>query len=198
MNKINYDVQMQNLINSLNGVKPKLLLHACCAPCASSCLERLKDNFNVILFFYNPNMDSKIEYDKRAKEIIKLAEYFGVDYLIEDYDEQSFYSAVAGFEKEKEGGSRCQKCFLLRLNKTAKTCKQLGYEYFATTLTVSPLKNAQMINQIGLDLADENKTKYLVSDFKKRNRYLRSIELSKQLSMYRQNYCGCEFSKSQE
>lgn len=198
MNKINYDVQMQNLINSLNGAKPKLLLHACCAPCASSCVERLKENFSVTLFFYNPNMDTQAEYDKRAKEIIKLAEYFGVDYLIEDYDKQSFYGAVAGFEKEKEGGSRCQKCFGLRLGKTAKTCANLNYEYFATTLTVSPLKNAEMINQTGQDLASENQTKYLVSDFKKRNGYLRSIELSNNLNIYRQSYCGCEFSKIQK
>ena len=198
MNKINYDAQMQNLIATFGETKPKLLLHACCAPCASACVERLKDSFSITLFFYNPNIDSLLEYQKRAEEIEKLAGHFNVDCIVKDYDDKLFYSAVSGLENQVEGGSRCTKCFTLRLEKTAEYCLKNEYDYFATTLTVSPLKNSDLINSIGQSIGKQNKVKYLASDFKKRNGYLRSIELSKQLGLYRQNYCGCKFSKNEK
>ncbi len=197
MNKVNYELEMQKLLAELKnkGERPKLLLHACCAPCASSSVERIKEYFDLTLYFYNPNMDSQSEYLLRAKEIERLADFFKVDYIIERYNKSEFLSAVCGLESEKEGGARCVKCFELRLGKTADFAKQNGFDYFATTLTLSPLKNAELLNKIGLRLGEERGVKYLVSDFKKKNGYIRSIELSKQLSLYRQSYCGCEFSK---
>ena len=194
---LNFDREMENVISQIKekGVKPNLLLHACCAPCASSCVERLKEHFEITLYFYNPNMDSQNEYFLRAEEIKKLAERFSVDYIIEEYEQDVFYSAVTGLEQEKEGGRRCDKCFELRLMQTAKKAKEINAEYFATTLTVSPLKNANLINKIGVDINKEQGVEYLVSDFKKKNGYIRSIEISKELNLYRQNYCGCKFSK---
>jgi len=197
MNQVNFNKEMEKIISTIkqNGERPKLLLHACCAPCASACIERLKEFFDIIVYFCNPNMDTEKEYELRAEELKRLCVYFGVECVVEDYDKNAFYNAVQGFEKEREGGSRCAICFDLRLNKTAEKTKELGAEYFATTLTLSPLKNAKLLNEIGLKKADEFGVKYLVSDFKKKNGYIRSIELSKELSLYRQNYCGCEFSK---
>ena len=196
---VNFDREMEKIISQLkeNRIKPKLLLHACCAPCASSCVERLKEFFEITLYFYNPNMDSEKEYFLRAEEIKKLAERFSVDYIIEEYEQDVFYSAVTGLEQEKEGGARCDKCFNLRLTKTAKKAKQLKADYFATTLTVSPLKNANLINKIGVYIGKEQGVEYLLSDFKKKNGYIRSIEISKELNLYRQNYCGCKFSKGE-
>ena len=197
MNQVNFNKEMEKIISPIkqNGERPKLLLHACCAPCASACIERIKEFFDIIVYFCNPNMDTEKEYELRAEELKRLCVYFGVECVVEDYDKNAFYNAVQGFEKEREGGSRCAICFDLRLNKTAEKTKELGAEYFATTLTLSPLKNAKLLNEIGLKKADEFGVKYLVSDFKKKNGYIRSIELSKELSLYRQNYCGCEFSK---
>ena len=197
MNKINFEQEMQKIIElASNGqVKPTLLLHACCAPCASAVVERLKEFFDITLFFYNPNMDSESEYLLRANELIKLANHFGVNYIIEDYQQQDFINAVKGLEAQPEGGLRCTECFSLRLLKTAKVAKQNGFNYFATTLTVSPLKNATIINQIGLEIKEQEGVEYLVSDFKKKNGYIRSIELSKELNLYRQSYCGCAYSK---
>lgn len=197
MNRINFDSELQNLIdlNYKNKVKPKLVLHSCCAPCSSTCIERLKDAFSLTVFFYNPNMDSDEEYKKRANEQIKLCKAFNVDYVICDYDSDSYYSAVSGLEQEKEGGKRCEKCFRLRLKKTAEFALQWGCDYFATTLTLSPLKNSDLINGIGKDIENELKIKYLATDFKKRGGYQRSIELSKEYDLYRQNYCGCIYSK---
>ncbi len=199
MNKVNYDLEMQKQIAKLSSLekKPRLLLHACCAPCASSVVERLKNFFDITLYFYNPNMDSKEEYSARAKEIEKLARYFGIEYIIEEYNCKEFLDQVTGLENEKEGGARCAKCFNLRLKKTAELAKANMCAYFATTLTVSPLKNCSLINQIGLAI-ESQESKYLVSDFKKKNGYIRSIELSKELELYRQNYCGCAYSKPEE
>ncbi len=196
-NDRNYEREMQEMIAKISSlvVKPKLLLHACCAPCASAVLERLKELFDITLFFYNPNMDNEEEYSSRANEVIRLANFFGVKYKIEEYNKKDYDEIVVGLESEKEGGVRCKQCFDLRLNKSADYAKKFGYEYFATTLTISPLKNAKLLNELGESIAKEQGVKYLVSDFKKKNGYIRSIELSKQLNLYRQNYCGCEFSK---
>ncbi len=197
MNEKNYEREMQKIIAEISSlaVKPKLLLHACCAPCASSVVERLKDFFDLTLYFYNPNMDTSQEYSARAKEIERLAKFFGINYIIEEYNSNEFLQIASGLEREKEGGARCEKCFDLRLEKSAEFAKSNNYDFFATTLTVSPLKNAKLLNAIGEQKGELNQVKYLPSDFKKRNGYIRSIELSKELNLYRQNYCGCSFSK---
>lgn len=197
MNNLNYDLLMQKEIKKLEGKRKKLLLHACCAPCASTCIERLKECFDVTVYFFNPNIYGEEEYNKRAKELVRFCEIVGVKSIIEKFNEQEFYGQVKGLEAEKEGGARCQKCFELRLNKTAILAKEQAYDFFATTLTLSPLKNAKLINETGEKVGDELEIKYLVSDFKKQGGYLRSIELSKEYNLYRQNYCGCKFSKNQ-
>ena len=198
MRVINYDKEMVKLISVLEKerTKPTLLLHACCAPCASYCIESLKDAFDLTVFFYNPNMDSQKEYNLRSEELRRFCEKVGVKYLIEDYIPQEFYSVAKGLENEFEGGSRCKKCFRLRLNKTATYAREKGFNYFATTLTVSPLKSAKNLNEIGFELEKEIGVNYLGTDFKKRNGYIRSIELSKEHNLYRQNYCGCVYSKN--
>ena len=195
MNKENYDLKMQKVISLLNNRKPKLLLHCCCAPCSTACIERVKDLFDITAYFYNPNIDTENEFDYRAQELKRYCSLQKLDCVIEEYQKQEFLSAILGLEKEIEGGARCGKCFYLRLKKTAEKAKEMGAEYFATTLTVSPLKNAGLLNEIGEKIANEVGVKFLPSDFKKRGGYLRSIELSKQFDLYRQNYCGCEFSK---
>lgn len=221
MNKINYDAELEKFMRELETrnaektekaedgdkravgertedkqeEKPRLLLHACCAPCASACIERVKNAFAVTAYFYNPNIDGKEEYDHRAGELERLCKAFGVNAVIESYEPQEFFSAAAGLENAPEGGARCEKCFLLRLNRTAKFAKENGFDYFATTLTLSPLKNAEKLNTAGFSAAENYGVKYLPTDFKKRGGYLRSIELSKELGLYRQNYCGCVFSK---
>lgn len=199
MNKINFDNNLENLIkeNQKNGAKPSLVLHACCAPCASSVIERLKSAFYVTVYFYNPNIDTEDEYEYRKTECQKLCEHFGVPFIYEKHLKNDFIARVTGLENEPERGARCEVCFSLRLNKTFEKAKEIGADYFATTLTLSPLKNAELINEIGKKLSDE-KTKYLETDFKKRGGYLRSIALSKELNLYRQNYCGCEFSKRKD
>lgn len=172
----------------------RLLLHCCCAPCASSCLERLKDYFKITVLFYNPNIDGA-EYDRRKAELIKFINATGWAEMLDcAHEAEDFYTAAAGLESEKEGGARCAECFKLRLNKTAELADSGGYDLFATTLTLSPLKNARLINGIGESAARGN-AKWLYSDFKKQDGYKRSIELSKQYGLYRQNYCGCEFSR---
>lgn len=196
MNKINYDKEMQKEIDSFNGAKPKLLLHACCAPCASSSILRVADSFDLTLYFYNPNIDGESEFIKRAEELQRLCKTFNVKCIIEGYNPQDFYDIVKGYEGDLEGGSRCARCFKLRLNKTAQKAKECGFDYFATTLTLSPLKNAELINKIGIELAKDSSVKYLPTDFKKRGGYLQSIQLSNEYGLYRQNYCGCEFSKN--
>lgn len=197
MNKINYDRIMQSIIleNQKANKKPKLLLHSCCAPCSTACIEKLKDYFDLTIFYYNPNIDTFEEYQKRLSEQIKYCESLGIKVIGEEYQKELFLSAVSGKEEEKEGGSRCGICFFLRLKETANKAKQENFEYFATTLTVSPLKNATVINEIGQEIEKKIGVKYLPTDFKKGGGYLRSIELSKENGLYRQNYCGCEFSK---
>ena len=177
---------------------PTLLLHACCAPCSSYCLEYLSQFFSITVFFYNPNIYPAQEYSVRADEIRRLvseSEYKNPVTVIEgDFNPAEFYEAVKGYEKEKEGAERCFICYRLRLEKAAQLARELGFDYFTTTLTISPLKNAAKINEIGLELAEKYGVSHLPSDFKKKNGYKRSIELSKEHSLYRQNYCGCVFS----
>lgn len=194
MNKRNFDLEFQKQTES--GIK-KVLLHSCCAPCSTACIDRFKGRCDVKIFFYNPNIDTSEEYEKRLVEQTRYAESVGVDVISEGRCEKDFYDAVFGFENEKEGGLRCAKCFYLRLKKTAIRAKQDGFDAFCTTLTVSPLKNSELINKIGEEIEKEVGIKYLVSDFKKKDGYKKSVELSKKNGLYRQNYCGCEFSKRQ-
>ena len=199
MNKVNYDAEMERIVNGFKarGEKPTLLLHACCAPCSTACLDRVKDDFKVNVYFFNPNMDTEKEYTRRAEEEVRLCKELGVSAVIEKYEPTEFYSAVKGLENEKEGGARCEKCFYLRLKKTAEKAKADGYDFFTTTLTLSPLKNADLLNEIGKNVALLTGTKFLPSDFKKRDGYKKSIEMSKKYGLYRQNYCGCVFSQKE-
>lgn len=194
----NYNKQMEKILSNISksGERPKLLLHSCCAPCSSSVIERLKDYFDLTVYFYNPNMDSKKEYDLRAEEQKRLCGEFNVKCVIDAYIPQEFLSIAKGLEDAVEGGARCGKCFFLRLKRSAEMAKEGGFDYFTTTLTVSPLKNADRLNAIGKALGEEFGVNFLVSDFKKKNGYMRSIELSKEFGLYRQNYCGCVFSKN--
>lgn len=194
MNAKNFDEMMKRQIAAA-GKGKRLLMHCCCAPCSTACLERLKDDFKITVFFYNPNIADE-EYERRKAELIRfIGETGWADFIDCDRDENEFYSAVKGLENEKEGGARCLKCFNLRLKKTKETADALDFDYFTTTLTVSPLKNAAAINAIGESLGGE---KWLYSDFKKRNGYLRSTQLSKEYGLYRQNFCGCKFSEQRE
>lgn len=197
MIKINYDLKFQQIVKSLKS-KPTLLLHSCCGPCSSSVLNRIKDYFDITVIYYNPNIFPKEEYLKRKSEQIRLLKQLNIKFLDCEYDEEQFYSYVKGLENEKEGGARCSKCFVLRLEKTAIIAKQNNFDYFGTTLTVSPHKNAQIINKIGEFLQEKHNVKFLYSDFKKQNGYLNSIKLSKEYNLYRQDYCGCKFSLNQK
>lgn len=173
----------------------RLLLHSCCGPCSSRCLETLKEKFAVTVLYYNPNITDRAEYEKRKGEQIRLLRETGwADFLDCDYDPAAFFSAVKGLEEEKEGGARCYCCYELRLAETARVAAEKGFAFFCTTLSVSPHKNAQWINEIGERLDKEYGVQWLYSDFKKQNGYLRSVELAKEYHLYRQNYCGCVFS----
>ena len=198
---MNYQKKLDELIEKLqiDNAKPTLLLHACCAPCSSYCLEYLSKTFDITVLFYNPNIESEMEFNKRVDELIRFIDECrsieGVNLEILDYDNSEFYNAVEGLENEKEGGVRCFKCYELRLRKTAEYAKEHNFEYITTTLTISPHKNSEKINEIGLKVADDYGLKYLLSDFKKNDGFKRSIELSKEYDLYRQSFCGCEFSK---
>lgn len=181
--------------------KQKLLLHSCCAPCSTAVIERLISDYDITILYYNPNIYPEQEYLKRKDEEIRYIKIFNeknpnsnVKMLDCDYESEKFYEAVKGLENEKEGGARCPVCFKLRLQKTAELAKQNGYDIFGTTLTVSPHKNAELINQIGESIENNLEIKFLQSNFKKQDGYKRSIELSKENNLYRQNYCGCEFA----
>lgn len=201
MNKRNFQKEMDKLIeqNLKDGITPSLLLHSCCAPCSSYVLEYLSQFFNITVLYYNPNISPKDEYLYRLQEEKRLISEMKfknpVKILDCDYNADEFFTVAKGLEKEPEGGKRCEKCFDLRLDFTAKTAKENNFDYFATTLTISPLKNANLINQIGESLAEKYNVKYLSSDFKKKEGYKRSITLSKEYNLYRQNYCGCIYSK---
>ena len=203
MNKINYQLELDKIIDSLNkeGQVPSLLLHSCCAPCSSYCIEYLSNYFSITVFYYNPNIYPDQEYYHRVKEqeefIKKFPAKHPVSFIEGDYDKPAFYSIAKGLEACPEKGERCHKCYELRLSETAKKAKELGFDYFTTTLTISPMKDSQVLNQIGQKVGDEIGVKWLPTDFKKRNGYKRSTELSHEYDMYRQDYCGCSFSKAE-
>lgn len=178
---------------------PRLLLHSCCAPCSSYVLEFLAEYFDIEVFFFNPNIYPETEYKKRLEEQIRLVEEMELDYKVvgTEHESDTFYEAVRGYEQMGEGSQRCHRCFELRLDRAAQYAKSNGFDYFTTTLTISPLKNAAKINEIGLELAKKYGINFLNSDFKKNDGYRRSVELSKEYNLYRQNYCGCVFSKQE-
>lgn len=177
------------------GRRPRLLLHCCCAPCASYVLEYLAPHFDVTAFYCNPNITRAEEYYKRRDELVRLSAIYGVKVKDEGYDGELFLDRTRGLENEPERGRRCRICFFLRLGTTAKTAAKEGYDYFATTLTLSPLKDAALINSVGDEMSEIFGVKYLRSDFKKKDGYKRSTELSKIYGLYRQNYCGCVYSE---
>lgn len=197
MNKINYHKAMEDIIKKLNGEKKTLLIHSCCAPCSSYVLEFLHQYFHITVLFYNPNMIDEEEFERRYDEQVKINAVIDTDIsLIKiPYDDQLFYESVRGLEHHKEGGARCEACFRLRLNEAASYASKNDFDYFTTSLSISPLKNAPLLNQIGLEMEALYGVKYLVSDFKKKNGYKRSVELSKENDLYRQDYCGCVYSK---
>ena len=199
--KQNYQKQMDAVVASLpQGERPRLLLQSCCGPCSSYVLEALTPFFRVTVLYYNPNIQPRAEYDLRLenqrKIIAALPTPTAVDILECEYDGEKYDAAVKGLESEPEGGARCTVCFRLRLEETAKRASELGYDWFCTTLTVSPHKDAERLNQIGSTLGERYGVPFLPSDFKKREGYKRSIQLSKEYELYRQDYCGCLYSKS--
>lgn len=204
MENINYQKQLEKLLEQLKlkDEKPTLLLHSCCAPCSSYVIEYLVDFFKITVYYYNPNVFPKEEYEKRKEEQKKLIYIMNgtenqIIYTDDGYDEESFKIVSKGLENELEGGNRCTKCYGLRLKKTAEKAAAQNFDYFCTTLSISPYKNAKKLNDIGKRLEEKYNIKYLISDFKKREGYKKSIELSKQYELYRQDYCGCESSLKQ-
>ena len=200
--KQNYHLLMQKEIEYTKTLsqKPTLLLHACCAPCSSAVLEVLSEHFDITIFFYNPNISPKSEFDYRLDELYRLLGEMNLSQIkivAPDYDENEFFEIAKGNESLPEGGARCKDCYRLRLEKTAEYAKRDGFDYFTTTLSVSPYKNAQALNEIGSELSEKYGVKYLLSDFKKNDGYKRSCQLSREFNLYRQNYCGCIFSKMQ-
>lgn len=200
--KQNYHLLMQKEIEYTKTLsqKPTLLLHACCAPCSSAVLEVLSEHFDITIFFYNPNISPKSEFDYRLDELYRLLSEMNLSQIrivAPDYDENEFFEIAKGNESLPEGGARCKDCYRLRLEKTAEYAKRDGFDYFTTTLSVSPYKNAQALNEIGSELSEKYGVKYLLSDFKKNDGYKRSCQLSREFNLYRQNYCGCIFSKMQ-
>lgn len=197
----NYSLYTEKVIakGEKEGVKPKLLLHACCAPCSSSVLEYLNKHFEITLYFYNPNISAKEEFEKRAEELKRFVCEFPLEnfkgVVIEEYDHGEFLEMIKGKEDLREGGARCYDCYTLRVEKSAQYAFKNGFDLVTTTLSVSPHKNAQWLNEIGKMMAEKYNVEYLYSDFKKKNGYKRSCELSKEYALYRQDYCGCEFSK---
>ncbi len=219
MNKRNYSKELEAIIEKQKaaGETPSLLLQACCAPCSSYCLEYLREYFKVTVFYYNPNISRRSEYEKRKEEEKRLiflynsqvesGDFTGmhstpsaqkIEILDCDYDKESFDKAVRGLEHCPEGGERCTACYHLRLKKTAEAAKAGGFDYFSTTLTISPLKDAERLNTIGASLGEAYGVKFLPSDFKKKNGYKRSTELSREFDLYRQNYCGCAYSQLEQ
>lgn len=199
--KRNYQKEMENIITEHQEKEevPGLFLHSCCAPCSSYVLEYLSNYFRITVFYYNPNIFPLEEFEKRIEEqrmlIEKLPAKYPITFVSGEYDSEKFYEIAKGLEQVKEGGERCFKCFELRLRKSAELAKAGAYDYFTTTLSISPLKNAEKLNEIGEKLAEEYGISYLNSDFKKKNGYKRSTELSKEYGLYRQDYCGCIYSK---
>ena len=200
---MNYNVEMEKIIGDLQKENkiPKLLLHSCCAPCSSHVITTLTPYFDITIIYYNPNIEPKEEYEKRKQEEIRFINEFPninrLDFMDCDYNNELFHNEIKGLEDIPEGGKRCFKCYELRMDYTAKKALENNYDFFATTLTVSPLKNSIILNQIGEELQTKYNIKYLYSDFKKKNGYKNSIELSKEYNLYRQDYCGCIYSKKE-
>ena len=209
MNQSNFNREMEKIIDNPENKGKHLFLHSCCAPCSSAVLERLRKVFCITVFYYNPNISWDDEYKLRAEEQkrliawfneqqdVALGEAFPIDYVEGDYEPELFFAAAKGLEQEPEGGARCEKCFDLRLKKTVEKAAAVGADYVTTTLTISPLKNAPLLNAIGEGLAVNTGVQWLPSDFKKKNGYKRSVELSAEQGLYRQDYCGCAFSKAE-
>ena len=213
---MNYQKQLEEVIKQEKNNRKKLLLHSCCAPCSSYVLEYLREYFDITVFFYNPNISNGVEYEKRLQEEKRLIEAYNVQVesgnfenmnstenastikiMDVGYEPSEFYEAIKGYEQCKEGGERCYKCFELRLGKSAKIAKEGGFDYFTTTLTISPLKNADWLNEIGRLEGEKEGVLFLPSDFKKKDGYKRSIQLSRNFELYRQDFCGCGFSKAE-
>ena len=213
---MNYQKQLEEVIKQEKNNRKKLLLHSCCAPCSSYVLEYLREYFDITVFFYNPNISNAVEYEKRLQEEKRLIEAYnkqvesgnfenmnstenaGIIKILDiGYEPSEFFEAVKGYEQCKEGGERCYKCFELRLGKSARIAKEGGFDYFTTTLTISPLKNANWLNEIGRLEGEKEGVLFLPSDFKKKDGYKRSIQLSKDFELYRQDFCGCGFSKAE-
>lgn len=203
MNAINYQKELEKELEKIKqaGKIPKLLIHSCCAPCSSYVLEYLSEYFFITVLYYNPNIFPEEEYLYRIQEqkrlIQELPAKHEIRFIPTSYMPEHFHRSIKGYEREKEGGRRCFICYEIRLREAAKYAKEGKFDYFTTTLSISPMKNAQKLNEIGLRLAGEYGVKYLTSDFKKKNGYQRSVELSKQYHLYRQEYCGCVYSKQE-
>ena len=201
MNKVNYQKELDKLIEKLEQTKevPRLFLHSCCAPCSSYVLEYLSEHFAITVFYFNPNIAPEEEYRKRVEEQKRLIEQlpavYPIQFLEGRYEPEEFYSRVRGLEKEPEGGARCRVCFELRLEEAARLAAEGGYDYYTTTLSISPLKNAQVLAQVAMEMGEKWGVRWLPSDFKKKEGYKRSIQLSAEYDLYRQNYCGCVFSR---
>ena len=201
MSKINYQIELDKIIDNLQKENrvPTLLLHSCCAPCSSYCLSYLADYFKITVFYYNPNISPAEEYQKRVEEqkrlINELPVKNKVSFMEGRYEPEKFFEMSKGLESIPEGGERCFKCYEMRQREAAEYAAENGFDFFTTTLSISPHKNAAKLNEIGLKLEKEYGVRYLVSDFKKKGGYLKSIEYSKQYDLYRQNYCGCVYSK---
>ena len=195
---MNYQLMLDETIKNLTNV-PKLLLHACCAPCSSYCIEYLSNYFEITIYYYNPNIDKEDEYDYRYSELERFIKEFKTKYPVHlvnaGYHKEDFENISKGLENEPERGARCLKCYRLRLEKSYQYAKENNFDYITTTLTLSPHKNSKVINEIGGDLEKEYLVPYLYSDFKKRDGYKRSITLSHEYNLYRQDYCGCKYSK---
>ena len=200
MNKINYQNELDKTLSDIEraGTTPSLLLHSCCAPCSSNVLEYLSRYFKITVFYYNPNIYPEEEFYKRRSEqerfISQLPAKNPISFIGTEHMSEEFYKAVKGLEHIREGGERCFACYRLRLEESAMAARDMGADYFTTTLSISPMKNARKLNEIGGELGEKYGVKYLFSDFKKRNGYKRSTELSREYGIYRQNYCGCVFS----
>ena len=195
---INYQLELEKTLKEIKGTKPKLLLHVCCAPCSSYVLTYLCDYFDITILYYNPNISPYEEYEKRLNEAKRLIKELNKDniHIMEcSYENEKFEKIAKGLEDAPEGGIRCRKCYKLRIEETAKYAKENNFDYFTTTLTISPLKNSPVLNPIGKELEEKYNIKYLYSDFKKKEGYKTSIILSKKYNLYRQNYCGCIYSK---
>lgn len=196
--KENYELRMQEQLKKIPKGE-RLLLHSCCAPCSSACLERLKEHFQITVLYYNPNIDDEAEYLKRKAEQIRFLQETGwADFVDCDHETERFAQLAKGMENEPERGARCYRCYALRLEKTAQVAKEKGFAWFATTLTLSPHKNADWLNEIGANAGGRYAVNYLFTDFKKKGGYYRSIDLSKEYGLYRQDFCGCKYSKREK